>query len=322
MVNIKVKDSNAQKIVLQILCPSTVVDLRIEGTLIVKNINEELTVELFKMLLENNMVSKVDFSYVKEEKDQPKEKEPKKVLRNQSSLTEDIYNYLAQNKGKEISIKEISEKLKSSYSSVNSAIRRLCEQGKLERSINRKYFYPIEQPKHKESEIVQTAGAEDNDIVDENAEQNADTEEEKEILTLTIEEKKKVMKELFADASNGEVLKYFFPNKSKVIVTIAQKKFIGPRAEVLSNVISKLYSSGIIIFNDDFNEGGSYTISAIWRIWAYLNFAGKSVSGDTIKVDIGMKTVDFNAAIKDALNSGLIKQTVDEKKKNTTYAII
>ena len=49
--------------------------------------------------------------------------------------------------------------------------------------------------------------------------------------------------------------------------------------------------------------------------------ANKLVSADTIKVAIQMTQEDFNSAIKEALNEGLIKKEVDDVKKLTFYTV-
>ena len=77
----------------------------------------------------------------------------------------------------------------------------------------------------------------------------------------------------------------------------------------------------VIVFNDDFSEGGSYEISASWRIWAYLFRAKREVASKTIEVDLQMKPSEFNAGIKEALEKGIVKKEVDEKLKITTYCV-
>ena len=244
--------------------------------------------ELFKNLLHENLVSEVTFSYVEEKRSKEEVKNVQKSQR-YGTLTENVYGFLEENIGRAFSIKEISEKTGIEYSSVNNIIRRLYNNGKVQKNDEKKYFCPIksanvEQPKHES-------------------------------------EKRDIMQHLFLNEDYEDVLKYIFSTKNKFVVKLAQKKFAGPRAQQLSDVITALNKAEVIVFNDDFSEGGSYEISASWRIWAYLFRAKREVASKTIEVDLQMKPSEFNAGIKEALEKGIVKKEVDEKLKITTYCV-
>lgn len=150
---------------------------------------------------------------------------------------------------------------------------------------------------------------------------SSEAAEEDETKKLSESEKRDIMQHLFLNEDYEDVLKYIFSTKNKFVVKLAQKKFAGPRAQQLSDVITALNKAEVIVFNDDFSEGGSYEISASWRIWAYLFRAKREVASKTIEVDLQMKPSEFNAGIKEALEKGIVKKEVDEKLKITTYCV-
>lgn len=306
MIKVNVHDKDAQLVVLNTLYPDSGIKVRIEGELELYDITEALVVELFKNLLHKNLVSEVTFSYVEE------------------------------NIGRAFSIKEISEKTGIEYSSVNNIIRRLYNNGKVQKNDEKKYFCPIksanvEQPKHEpleessgEEEKKEPAGDEEAQSKEPETPQRGDSSEaaeEDETQKLSESEKRDIMQHLFLNEDYEDVLKYIFSTKNKFVVKLAQKKFAGPRAQQLSDVITALNKAEVIVFNDDFSEGGSYEISASWRIWAYLFRAKREVASKTIEVDLQMKPSEFNAGIKEALEKGIVKKEVDEKLKITTYCV-
>ncbi len=54
-----------------------------------------------------------------------------------------------------------------------------------------------------------------------------EVQEEPSKTTLTVEEKLKIMRELFSKEQNLDVLRYIFPTKGSFVVSLAQKKFVG-----------------------------------------------------------------------------------------------
>lgn len=304
MIKVNVHDKDAQLVVLKTLYPESGVKMRIEGELELYDITEALVVELFKNLLHKNLVSEVTFSYVEEKRSKEEVKNVQKSQR-YGTLTENVYGFLEENIGRAFSIKEISEKTGIEYSSVNNIIRRLYNNGKVQKNDEKKYFCPIksanvERPSHEaieessvEEEKKEPAGDEGVQSKEAGTPQRGDSSEA---------------------AEEDET-------KNKFVVKLAQKKFAGPRAQQLSDVITALNKAEVIVFNDDFSEGGSYEISASWRIWAYLFRAKREVASKTIEVDLQMKPSEFNAGIKEALEKGIVKKEVDEKLKITTYCV-
>ena len=152
MIKVNVHDKDAQLVVLNTLYPDSGIKVRIEGELELYDITEALVVELFKNLLHENLVSEVTFSYVEEKRSKEEVKNVQKSQR-YGTLTENVYGFLEENIGRAFSIKEISEKTGIEYSSVNNIIRRLYNNGKVQKNDEKKYFCPIksanvEQPKH------------------------------------------------------------------------------------------------------------------------------------------------------------------------------
>lgn len=338
MIKVNVHDKDAQLVVLNTLYPDSGIKVRIEGELELYDITEALVVELFKNLLHKNLVSEVTFSYEEKVKEKSDPKETKNLQKSQKygTVTEDIYGFLYENRDRAFSIKEISEKTGIAYSSVNSIIRRLYKSTKVQKNDEKKYFCSIEgtnleQPKHEpleessgEEEKKEPAGDEEAQSKEPETPQQDDSsevEEEDNTQKLSESEKKKIMQHLFWNEAYEDVLKYIFSTKNKFVVKLAQKKFAGPRAQQLSDVITALNKAEVIVFNDDFSEGGSYEISASWRIWAYLFRAKREVASKTIEVDLQMKPSEFNAGIKEALEKGIVKKEVDEKLKITTYCV-
>lgn len=334
MIKVNVHDKDAQLVVLKTLYPESGVKMRIEGELEVYDITEALVVELFKNLLHKNLVSEVTFSY---EEEKSNKKEAKNVQKSQKygTLTENVYGFLAENRGRAFSIKEISEKTGIEYSSVNNIIRRLYDRAKVRKNDEKKYFCSIEgtnveQPQHEqpeessgEEEKKEPAGDEEAQAKEAEMSQQDDSSEvaEENNTQLKEDEKMKVMQQLFLNENYEDVLKYIFSTKNKFVVKLAQKKFAGPRAQQLSDVITALNKAEVIVFNDDFSDGGSYEISLSWRIWAYLFRAKRKVASKTIEVDLQMKPSEFKAGIKEALEKGMVKKEVDEKLKITTYCV-
>ena len=203
------------------------------------------------------------------------------------------------------------------------------------RMMKKKYFCSIEgtnveQPQHEqpeessgEEEKKEPAGDEEAQAKEAEMSQQDDSSEvaEENNTQLKEDEKMKVMQQLFLNENYEDVLKYIFSTKNKFVVKLAQKKFAGPRAQQLSDVITALNKAEVIVFNDDFSDGGSYEISLSWRIWAYLFRAKREVASKTIEVDLQMKPSEFKAGIKEALEKGMVKKEVDEKLKITTYCV-
>ena len=331
MIKVNVHDKDAQLVVLKTIYRESGVKMRIEGELELYDITEALVVELFKNLLHKNLVSEVTFSYVEEKRSKEEVKIVQKSQR-YGTLTENVYGFLEENIGRAFSIKEISEKTGIEYSSVNNIIRRLYNNGKVQKNDEKKYFCPIKSANVEQSQhdAIKEHSAEgkkepvgDKSKEAETLQQNDSSKVEKEDNTpkLSESEKKKIMQHLFWNEAYEDVLKYIFSTKNKFVVKLAQKKFAGPRAQQLSDVITALNKAEVIVFNDDFSDGGSYEISASWRIWAYLFRAKREVASKTIEVDLQMKPSEFNAGIKEALEKGIVKKEVDEKLKITTYCV-
>lgn len=334
MIKVNVHDKDAQQVVLKTLYPESGVKMQIEGELELYDITEALVVELFKNLLHKNLVSEVTFSY---EEEKSSKKETKNVQKSQKygTLTENVYGFLAENKGRAFSIKEISEKTGIEYFSVNNIIRRLYKSAKVQKNNEKKYFCSIEvtnveQPQQEPLEESSSAEEKKEHVGDEEAQsKEAETPQhdespevaEENNTQLSEDEKMKLMQQLFLNEIYEDVLKYIFSTKNKFVVKLAQKKFAGPRAQQLSDVITTLNKAEVIVFNDDFSDGGSYEISLSWRIWTYLFRAKRKVASKTIEVDLQMKPSEFKAGIKEALEKGLVKKEEDEKLKTTTYCV-
>lgn len=336
MIKVNVHDKDAQLVVLKTLYPESGVKMRIEGELELYDITEALVVELFKNLLHKNLVSEVTFSYVEEKRSKEEVKIVQKSQR-YGTLTENVYGFLEENIGRAFSIKEISEKTGIEYSSVNNIIRRLYNNGKVQKNEEKKYFCSIksanvEQPSHEaiekssvEEEKKESAGEEGTQSKEAETPQRGDSSEvaeEDDIQKLSESEKRDIMQHLFLNEAYEDVLKYIFSTKNKFVVKLAQKKFAGPRAHQLSDVIAALNKAEVIVFNDDFSDGGSYEISLSWRIWAYLFRAKRKVASKTIEVELQMKPSEFKAGIKEALEKGLVEKEEDEKLKITTYCVV
>jgi Mn-dependent DtxR family transcriptional regulator len=336
MIKVNVHDKDAQLVVLKTLYPESGVKMRIEGELELYDITEALVVELFKNLLHKNLVSEVTFSYVEEKRSKEEVKNVQKSQR-YGTLTENVYGFLEENIGRAFSIKEISEKTGIEYSSVNNIIRRLYNNGKVQKNDEKKYFCPIksanvERPSHEaieessvEEEKKEPAGDEGVQSKEAGTPQRGDSSEaaeEDETKKLSESEKRDIMQHLFLNEAYEDVLKYIFSTKNKFVVKLAQKKFAGPQAQQLSDVIAALNKAEAIVFNDDFSDGGSYEISLSWRIWAYLFRAKRKVASKTIEVELQMKPSEFKAGIKEALEKGLVEKEEDEKLKITTYCVV
>ena len=156
MIKVNVHDKDAQQVVMKTLYPESGVKMRIEGELELYDITEALVVELFKNLLHKNLVSEVTFLY-EEEKNSKKEARDVQKSRKYETHTEDVYGFLAENRGRAFSIKEISDKTGIAYSSVNNIIRKLYKSTKVQRNSDKKYFCSIEgdnveQPQHEPTE--------------------------------------------------------------------------------------------------------------------------------------------------------------------------
>ena len=249
------------------------------------------------------------------------------------TLTENVYGFLEENIGRAFSIKEISEKTGIEYSSVNNIIRRLYNNGKVQKNDEKKYFCPIKSANVEQSQhdAIKEHSAEgkkepvgDKSKEAETLQQNDSSKVEKEDNTpkLSESEKRDIMQHLFLNEAYEDVLKYIFSTKNKFVVKLAQKKFAGPQAQQLSDVIAALNKAEAIVFNEDFSDGGSYEISLSWRIWAYLFRAKRKVASKTIEVELQMKPSEFKAGIKEALEKGLVEKEEDEKLKITTYCVV
>lgn len=332
MIKVNVHDKDAQLVVLKTLYPESGVKMRIEGELELYDITEALVVELFKNLLHKNLVSEVTFSYVEEKRSKEEVKNVQKSQR-YGTLTENVYGFLEENIGRAFSIKEISEKTGIEYSSVNNIIRRLYNNGKVQKNEEKKYFCPIKSANVEQSQhdAIKEHSAEgkkepvgDKSKEAETLQQNDSSKVEKEDNTpkLSESEKRDIMQHLFLNEAYEDVLKYIFSTKNKFVVKLAQKKFAGPQAQQLSDVIAALNKAEAIMFNDDFSDGGSYEISLSWRIWAYLFRAKRKVASKTIEVELQMKPSEFKAGIKEALEKGLVEKEEDEKLKITTYCVV
>lgn len=332
MIKVNVHDKDAQQVVMKTLYPESGVKMRIEGELELYDITEALVVELFKNLLHKNLVSEVTFLY-EEEKNSKKEARDVQKSRKYETHTEDVYGFLAENRGRAFSIKEISDKTGIAYSSVNNIIRKLYKSTKVQRNSDKKYFCSIEgdnveQPQHEptekpigKEEKKETAGDEEAQSKEAATSQQKESPEvaEGNNTQLSKDEKMRLMQQLFLNENYEDVLKYiFFSDKNKFVVKLAQKKFSGPRAQQLSDVINALNKAEVIVFND--GDDGSYEISLSWRIWAYLFTTKSKKSSAAMEVLLHMTMSECNDGIKEALEKGMVKKEVDEKHK-TIYCV-
>lgn len=134
-------------------------------------------------------------------------------------------------------------------------------------------------------------------------------------------EKAETMKQLFADSNNEEVIRYiFFLRKRNFSVDDARKKFQGPNAEILSNVIKILFEKGIIILDENIPSAVRYKISPMWRIYANLLKNEVPMEEGALRTVAELGVKEFQKLIRQALQEEIIVKTVE--KRVTRYAII
>lgn len=134
-------------------------------------------------------------------------------------------------------------------------------------------------------------------------------------------EKAETMKQLFADSNNEEVIRYiFFLRKRNFSVDDARKKFQGPNAEILSNVIKILFEKGIIILDENIPSAVRYKISPMWRIYANLLKNEVPMEEGALRTVAELGVKEFQKLIRQALQEEIIVKTVE--KRVTRYAIM
>ena len=320
MLKIIVQGKEAQKVVLSTIYPDVNVNLRVEGNLVLEDLTDEMVSKIFKNLLEKDLVFAVTFSSEECETNLRKNKTVENVTKPMASESvsntkasesisntktserafktnvEIIMDFFKENAGKKFFIKELSKKLRMNYTTTATTMRNLYLQGKLERTESKQYFYV-----GKPNQLLEV-----------------ETPVSSSMISLSSKSMLKKMEKWLLDKDCKPILEYIFPQKNTFLLEFLEKKF---EKTLVTQIIQELTEAKVINVDEQFKGGGSYRVSKKWRVLFYLLKANKLVSADTIKVAIQMTQEDFNSAIKEALNEGLIKKEVDDVKKLTFYTV-
>lgn len=328
----------------------------VSGEIKLEQETTDIAVDVFNLLLENNLVSfeHVEFSNTAEsfpttKTTEKKTKENKdKVLKNTAqSIKEQIYVLLCNIAPGQLTTTEIVEKLQLKYPSVSSALCQLYKDGKVDKE-KKKYFIktnPVE-PEEVAADTKQIAECKDQE---EEKKQSTDsgataseqksavrpedvkTKEEHSILEeselkeralpeYTPLEKAKTMIELFANERYTEVLKYiFFKRKGNFEVEKIRKALSESEADNIVTVINLLSTKNIIAFNENLPPYGRYEIAPIWRIYAILIKNVEPMEEGAIRTAVELGDKEFQRIMKQALEDDIVEKT--EAKRVTRYAV-
>ena len=232
--------------------------------------------------------------------DKQKEQVSNVINKTPSGIVRDFFK---ENENKFFTIKEVSDITGLKYPTVAGVIRSIYLKSKfLVRTEDKKYGHidPEQVQEKNSSEHMSNAGEQEQEEsgseptlkVEVQVQEKPSSEsilnveeqiqEESSNITLTVEEKLKIMKELFSKERNLDVLRYIFPGKGSFVVSLAQKKFIGEAQEDLTRIIRTLSELEVITFDEEF-KGGRYFINPRWRLWVFLFLKGKPQTKESIK---------------------------------------
>lgn len=326
MLKILSRNQNAQNVILNQLFDVRNLNICVNGELIIGNLKEVEVIETFLGLLKQNLVSEVTFEY-EEEANATDKNVPNVESTNVSSteeketikpLREIMYEFFKENEGKVFSIKEVADITGLKYQTVAGSIRRIyMESNFLIKTDDKKYGYKIPQ-ENTESKLEAEQIQEESEIPTKE-EEEPDQEEATGSATLSVENQLKVMKELFSQEKNLDVLKYIFPIKRNFLVNLAQKKFVGEAQEILTQIIRKLSELEIITFDEVYKDG-RYYISPKWSLWAFLFFKGKPQTKETIRYEISMRDEELCNTIEQAVSENIVIKT-QEKGESAIYSV-
>lgn len=369
------------------------------ATLTLEDEDTSVAFEVFKMLLDNNLMNSDNVEFINlnpnstsvkaktspkggtkgvQSKKVKKAKESKEKTSVEPTIKEKILEYLCKIYPEKLSMSEISDRLNLKYTSVTSAINRLYNAGEVLK--DKKHYYAKPKSDEEQSEateapiITETSGTDEEssegtseiankkseegvEETSQTSEENSDTEEKEtpkedfttensknakradkpeEVLNASNETQKEVeetlpeysllekaetMKKLFADSNNEEVIRYiFFLRKRNFSVEDARKKFQGPNAEILSNVIKILFEKGIIILDENIPSAVRYKISPMWRIYANLLKNEVPMEEGALRTAAELGVKEFQKLIQQAIQEEIVVKTVE--KRVTRYAIM
>ena len=325
MIIISTREQKAQNVILNALFNITNLTIRIDGELIISLNEEDETIKIFLSLLHQNLVGSVEFRY--EEEPKPIDEDVQKVEKNVSNKSpwEIVREFFKENESKFFTIKEVSDITGLKYQTVAGAIRSMyLKNNFLVRTEDKKYGYidpeQVQEESSKESTSNMVAQEQEEPSSKPTLSVEEQIQEESSNITLTVEEKLKIMKELFSKERNLDVLRYIFPGKGSFVVSLAQKKFIGEAQEDLTRIIRTLSELEVITFDEEF-KGGRYFINPRWRLWVFLFLKGKPQTKESIKYEISMSDSELQENIKQAVSENIIIETQKEGKR-PTYSVL
>lgn len=288
--------------------------------------------------VENSCVIDAETHEKQNTQDKQKEQVSNVINKTPSGIVRDFFK---ENENKFFTIKEVSDITGLKYPTVAGVIRSIYLKSKfLVRTEDKKYGHidPEQVQEKNSSEHMSNAveqeqeesGSEPTLKVEVQVQEKPSSEsilnveeqiqEESSNITLTVEEKSKIMKELFSKERNLDVLRYIFPGKGSFVVSLAQKKFIGEAQEDLTRIIRTLSELEVITFDEEF-KGGRYFINPRWRLWVFLFLKGKPQTKESIKYEISMSDSELQENIKQAVSENIIIETQKEGKR-PTYSVL
>ena len=341
MIKISTRDETSQKVILNTLFNITNLNIHINGELIIEKLSEDEAIKIFLGLLHQNSAGLVEFKY--EEEPKPIDEDVQKVEKNVSNKSpwEIVREFFKENESKFFTIKEVSDITGFKYQTVAGAIRSMyLKSNFLVKNEDKKYGYIDPEQVQEESSKESTSNmvAQEQEEPSSKPTSNVEAQEKKEPsskptlsveeevqeepskITLTVEEKLKIMKELFSKERNLDVLRYIFPTKASFIVSLAQKKFVGEAQRDLTRIIRSLNELEVITFDNTFKDG-RYFINTKWRLWAFLFLKGKAQTKESIRYEISMSEEELQKTIKQAVSENMIIETQEEGKR-ATYSVL
>lgn len=325
MIKISTRDETSQKVILNTLFNITNLNIHINGELIIEKLSEDEAIKIFLGLLHQNSASLVEFKY--EEEPKPIDEDVQKVEKNVSNKSpwEIVREFFKENESKFFTIKEVSDITGLKYQTVAGAIRSMyLKSNFLVKNEDKKYGYidpeQVQEESSKESTSNMVAQEQEEPSSKPTLSVEEEVQEEPSKITLTVEEKLKIMKELFSKEQNLDVLRYIFPTKASFIVSLAQKKFVGEAQRDLTRIIRSLNELEVITFDNTFKDG-RYFINTKWRLWAFLFLKGKAQTKESIRYEISMSEEELQKTIKQAVSENMIIETQEEGKR-ATYSVL
>lgn len=325
MIKISTRDETSQKVILNTLFNITNLNIHINGELIIEKLSEDEAIKIFLGLLHQNSAGLVEFKY--EEEPKPIDEDVQKVEKNVSNKSpwEIVREFFKENESKFFTIKEVSDITGFKYQTVAGAIRSMyLKSNFLVKNEDKKYGYidpeQVQEESSKESTSNMVAQEQEEPSSKPTLSVEEEVQEEPSKITLTVEEKLKIMKELFSKERNLDVLRYIFPTKASFIVSLAQKKFVGEAQRDLTRIIRSLNELEVITFDNTFKDG-RYFINTKWRLWAFLFLKGKAQTKESIRYEISMSEEELKKTIKQAVSENMIIETQEEGKR-ATYSVL